>query len=93
MSDRRYPARPGYRPGAPIAPVFTARVDDTAHVVACLRGGGFTAIRPDLWAVCRSIDEVGDTLRRWGARLREAPAGALLHHASHPYPREESGHP
>lgn len=35
------------------------------------------AIRPDLWALCRSVDEVADTLRAWGARLRSTTVNPI----------------
>lgn len=47
--DQRRTARPpSYCPGPPIPPVFTARPDDSAHVVACQRAGGFT--RENQWS-------------------------------------------
>lgn len=43
------------------------------------------SIRSDIWAVCRSVDEVADTLRAWGARLRTTTFT--------PIAREEPGQP
>jgi len=45
------------------------------------------AIRPDLWAVCRSVDEVADTLRAWGVRLRATTF------TPNPIAREDPGQP
>lgn len=36
-----------------------------------------TRIRPDIWAVCRSVEEVAQTLANWGAPLKAHPFSAF----------------
>jgi hypothetical protein len=52
-------------------------------------------VRPavDIWEVCRSIDEVADTLRRWGARLRDTEGSLPPWRAPTEIAREEAGQP